>query len=79
MRVHSPRPEDERTPAPVSAPSFADAVLKAPEPPRERFRWTPKSTFLYIVAFGLFTWLTAFIVTYMLVQVLLRVSVGGLG
>ena len=74
MRVHSPRAQDERAPAPAPATSFADAVLKAPEPPRERFKWTAQRTVLYVVAFGMATWLTAFIITYMLVQVLLRVT-----
>ena len=74
MRVHSPRAQDERAPAPAPATSFADAVLKAPEPPRERFKWTAQRTVLYVVAFGIATWLTAFIITYMLVQVLLRVT-----
>ena len=61
MRVHSPRARDERAPAPAPATSFADAVLKAPEPPRERFKWTAQRTVLYVVAFGMATWLTAFI------------------
>jgi len=53
MRVHSPRAQDERAPAPAPATSFADAVLKAPEPPRERFKWTAQRTVLYVVAFGI--------------------------
>ena len=53
MRVHSPPARDERAPAPAPATSFADAVLKAPEPPRERFKWTAQRTVLYVVAFGI--------------------------
>ena len=66
----SPRPgeEAETAAAPVSRP------LEQVEAPQESFKWTPSRTAGYVLTFAVVTWLTAFIITYMLVQVLLRVS-----
>ena len=41
---------------------------------QERFKWTPKQSFSYLATFFIATWLGAFLITFLLVQVLLRMS-----
>ena len=61
---------------------MADAagVAAVLQPPRrapvaqERFKWTPKQSFSYLATFFIATWLGAFLITFLLVQVLLRMS-----
>ena len=61
---------------------MADAagVAAVLQPPRrapaaqERFKWTPKQSLSYLATFFVATWLGAFLVTFLLVQVLLRMS-----
>ena len=61
---------------------MADAagVAAVLQPPRrapvaqERFKWTPKQCFSYLATFFIATWLGAFLITFLLVQVLLRMS-----
>lgn len=61
---------------------MADAagVAAVLQPPRrapvaqERFKWTPKQSLSYLATFFVATWLGAFLITFLLVQVLLRMS-----
>ena len=66
----SPRAGD--VPAQTAMP-FPPTRPLVPETP-QRFNWTPKRTAAYALTFFVVTWLSAFLVTYLLVQVLLRIS-----
>ena len=73
---------------PRSAPRAANraaakmdaAAIAATMPPRrapaapEKFKWTPKQSASYLTTYFVVTWLGAFLVTFLLVQVLLRMS-----
>ena len=59
-------PPVEETAAPVAVPRIVEA--------QDRFKWTPRRTALYLLSVGVVTWLTAMLVTSLLVQVLLRIS-----
>ena len=76
------RPPPARTHAQRTGKRMADAagVAAVLQPPRrapvaqERFKWTPKQSFSYLATFFIATWLGAFLITFLLVQVLLRMS-----
>ena len=71
-----------RTRTRFSELGMADAagVAAVLQPPRrapvaqERFKWTPKQSLSYLATFFVATWLGAFLITFLLVQVLLRMS-----
>jgi hypothetical protein len=63
--------EDEAAPAPAGDRPQYNRPAAADE--RDKYKWTPRRTIAYLFTFGVLTWMTAFLMTYLLVQVLLRV------